>query len=136
MNTTVTIPSFEIPAHLRLPGNIRALLSSRRAMRQQFPGLLPFYCERERDRALSKAKECRALANEWREAASAAMGDSKGSGPDLCRFPVSGGTCAHWPEDVRGPIRTLSQWACLWDDFARAFHALAGKRPSTFPVSR
>ncbi|HSG05338.1 MAG TPA: hypothetical protein VLB09_02950, partial [Nitrospiria bacterium] len=86
-------------------------------------------CLKTRDRCLANARACLIFERKARKAAGEKYGTAKNSPVE---YPVSGGTCSHWPREV---IETVIEPLHLkqdWLSAALAWHCLAGCRSATF----
>ena len=124
------LPTYATSRHRFPKWNIRVDVTQEpRLLRRLMPGIQPEIAIIYRDRALANSRECRMRAARARKEAATLYGNAGGLNP----YPVSGGTCEHWPRDVAGYVWNLACLVASWDSIARAWHAYAGKRPATFP---
>jgi hypothetical protein len=130
MKSYLTLPDYATTYHKFPKWNKRvSILEEPRLLRRLMPGIEPDVAIAKRDMAINFARECRDLASTARGYATENYGDNGPVNP----YPVSGGTCNHWPDGTALHILRLEQTACQWGDLARAWHAYAGKRPGSFP---
>lgn len=85
-------------------------------------------CLKTRDRCLANARACLIFERKARAAAANEYGDAGGINP----FPVSGGICNHWPQEVADTVIEPLHLKQDWLSAALAWHCLAGCRSATF----
>lgn len=102
-------------------------LEDPRLIRKKFPEIDSAQAVKNRDKALAQTTLWKKEASRRRNKAAEKFGKKKGLNP----FPMSGGTCEHWPRETKDHVLAAVHNHQDWEQLAHTYHKTAGKRVST-----